>query len=177
MVLRVSSLSRDSGGARQLGISNQYDLPGFRRLFADARVKPAVLQNRFYAESGYDVDLREFCRENDVVYQSFWTLTANRDILFDEARGGGVKKGTANEVGRVAARAVVAAAAAAHGKTPAQVWFRWLQQGLGVAPLSGTTDPAHMAQDLDVFMNDGDFALTVQEMNAIEAGLFSSEGR
>jgi hypothetical protein len=32
-------------------------------------VKPAVLQNRFYADSGYDVELRAFCRANGVVYQ------------------------------------------------------------------------------------------------------------
>jgi hypothetical protein len=92
-------------------ISNQYDLHAFRRLFVDARVKPAVLQNRFYADSGYDVELRRFCDVHGVVYQSFWTLTGNRDILFDEAQGGGVKEGSANEVGRTAARAAVAAAA------------------------------------------------------------------
>ena len=74
----------------------------------DARVKPAVLQNRFYADSGYDVELRRFCDVHGVVYQSFWTLTGNRDILFDEAQGGGVKEGSANEVGRTAARAAVA---------------------------------------------------------------------
>jgi diketogulonate reductase-like aldo/keto reductase len=115
------ALSRDSGGARQLGISNQYDLADFSRMFAEARVKPAVLQNRFYATSGYDVDLRRFCTENGVVYQSFWTLTANRDVLFDEARGGGVKSGSADEARRLAMRGAVAAAAAANGKTPAQV--------------------------------------------------------
>jgi len=27
----------DAGGARQLGISNQYDAAGFKRLFAEAR--------------------------------------------------------------------------------------------------------------------------------------------
>ena len=38
---------------------------------------------------------------------------------------------------------------------------RWLQQGQGIV-LSGTTDPTHMAQDLDVFLNEGDFALTTR---------------
>ena len=44
-------------------------------------------------------------------------------------------------------KAAVAAAAAAHGKTTAQVWFRWVQS-LGIATLSGTSDPEHMQQDL-----------------------------
>jgi len=56
----------DAGGAKQLGISNQYDADGFKRLYAEARVKPAVLQNRFYADSGYDIELRAFCKEHGV---------------------------------------------------------------------------------------------------------------
>ena len=34
--------------------------------------KPAVLQNRFYADSGYDVKLRKLCLEKNIVYQSFF---------------------------------------------------------------------------------------------------------
>ena len=61
-----------------------------------AGVKPAVLQNRFYADSGYDVELRAFCKENGVVYQSFWTLTANRDIIWGgDAKGGGTGRAKA----------------------------------------------------------------------------------
>ncbi|MCJ7775488.1 MAG: aldo/keto reductase, partial [Desulfobulbaceae bacterium] len=47
-----------TGGARQLGISNCYDAEVFRSLYADANVKPAVVQNRFYQETGYDANLR-----------------------------------------------------------------------------------------------------------------------
>ena len=50
-------------------------------LYADANVKPAVVQNRFYQQTGYDADLRRWCSGHGVVYQSFWTLTANRHIL------------------------------------------------------------------------------------------------
>lgn len=69
------------GGVRQLGISNCYSADTFRRLWEESTVKPAVLQNRFYAETGYDRELRRFCVEKNVGYQSFWTLTANPHVL------------------------------------------------------------------------------------------------
>src|SRR5687767_15360810 len=71
----------DSGGARQLGISNCYNLEYLSGLHKWARVKPAVVQNRFYAESGYDREIRAFCKQNGLLYQSFWTLTANPHAL------------------------------------------------------------------------------------------------
>lgn len=47
-----------SGIVRQLGLSNCYDPAHFRRLWQEAEVKPSVLQNRFYADTGYDRELR-----------------------------------------------------------------------------------------------------------------------
>jgi hypothetical protein len=52
----------------------------YESLFSAARIKPAVLQNRFYKETGYDAELRAFFREHRIRYQSFWTLTANPDL-------------------------------------------------------------------------------------------------
>ena len=40
-----------------------------------------MLQNRFYVDSGYDLELRQFCREQGITYQTFWTLTANPHVL------------------------------------------------------------------------------------------------
>lgn len=34
-------------------------------------------QNRFYDATRYDLEIRKYCRENGIVYQSFWTLTAS----------------------------------------------------------------------------------------------------
>lgn len=65
---------------RNLGISNT-TLPVLRRLYSDARVKPTVVQNRFYAATGYESELRAWCREREIVFQSFWTLQANRTML------------------------------------------------------------------------------------------------
>ncbi|MGR9108581.1 MAG: aldo/keto reductase, partial [Gammaproteobacteria bacterium] len=44
----------DAGLVKQLGISNCYRLPVLESLYRKARIKPAVLQNRFYANTGYD---------------------------------------------------------------------------------------------------------------------------
>lgn len=70
-----------SGGARRLGLSNTYDLRTLQRVYDEAVVKPSVLQNRFYSESGYDVEIRQFCAQRNITYQSFWTLTANPNIV------------------------------------------------------------------------------------------------
>lgn len=67
----------DEGIVRKIGISNCYDLEIFMTIFNEARIKPSVLQNRFYRESGFDMELRQFCKKHSILYQSFWTLTAN----------------------------------------------------------------------------------------------------
>jgi diketogulonate reductase-like aldo/keto reductase len=109
-----------------------------KQLYADASVKPAVVQNRFYATTAYDAALREWCAEHGIVYQSFWTLTANPHILSSQT---------------------LRALAESYNKTVAQVFFRYLTQ-IGIAPLTGTCSEQHMREDLDIF----DFALTPDEL-------------
>ena len=125
-VWRAMEKAVAAGRAKTLGVCNMYDPTAFRRLHEDAAVKPSVLQNRFYAQSGYDAELRQMCEARGVRYQSFWTLTANKDALGSRAVGG---------------------AAAAHGVTPEQAWFAYMR-ALGITPLSGTTSEAHMRDDL-----------------------------
>ncbi|KAF0684218.1 Aste57867_23804 [Aphanomyces stellatus] len=127
-VWRAMEQLHQAGKARRLGVSNMYSLPAFRRLFNDATIPPSILQNRFYADTNYDAELRQFCRDHDVQYQSFWTLTANPELI----RG-----------------PVVATIAARLGKTNEQVWYRFVM-ALGIVPLSGTTNAAHMADDVGV---------------------------
>ncbi|KAB8264604.1 NADP-dependent oxidoreductase domain-containing protein [Aspergillus pseudonomiae] len=69
---------------RNLGISN-CTLPQLRELSALVKVKPAVVQNRFYGGTQFDVPLRSYCRDNDIIYQSFWTLTANPELVQSDA--------------------------------------------------------------------------------------------
>jgi len=58
----------------------------------------------------------------------------------------------------------IAAIAAGHGKTPAQVMLRWqLQHGRSAIPKS--TDPGRIAENFDVF----DFELSIEEVARIDA--------
>jgi diketogulonate reductase-like aldo/keto reductase len=132
-----------AGKVRQLGISNCYQPELLGELHQRAQVKPAVLQNRFYAETGYDREIRAFCREHRIIYQSFWTLTANSHLL------------TSATLAKLAAR---------HACNPAQVLFRYLTQR-DVVPLTGTTSEHHMRQDLSIF----ELKLADEECRAVDA--------
>lgn len=116
------------GGAKQIGISNCYDIETLRQLYEGAAIKPAVLQNRLYQETDYDYEIRKWCLEKKITYQSFWTLTANPQILSSEQ---------------------VQNAAQTYQKTAAQVFFRVLV-GLGIVPLTGTCSDEHMKEDLEI---------------------------
>jgi diketogulonate reductase-like aldo/keto reductase len=130
-----------AAGARQLGISNCYRLAQLQWLCAWSQVKPAVVQNRFYADTHYDRDIRAFCRERGIIYQSFWTLSANPHVL---------------------AHATVRMLASRHGRSAAQVLFRYLTQQ-DVVPLTGTSSELHMREDLAIF----DFGLAADELEAM----------
>ena len=137
----------DARGVRQLGISNCYQIEQLESLYDAARCKPAVVQNRFYAETGYDGEIRAFCRQHGIIYQSFWTLTANPRVLAHRA---------------------VRELAAKHGRTPAQILFRYLTQN-DIVPLTGTRSETHMGEDLAIF----EFDLADLERKAMDA-LFAS---
>jgi diketogulonate reductase-like aldo/keto reductase len=140
-VWRAMETIFESGGARQLGISNCYAPVQLERLYRKARVKPAVVQNRFHAATRYDREIRAFCRQHGMHYQGFWTLTANARVL---------------------AHDTLRALAAGYGRTPAQVFFRYLTQ-IDIIPLSGTTSQAHMRDDLAIFA----FELSQSECAAV----------
>ena len=144
-VWRAMEAIAQRGGARQLGISNCYSLAYLEQLCAIAQIKPAVVQNRFYAATNFDVRIRRFCADHRMIYQSFWTLTANPDLLGSP------------ELQRPAERL---------GCTAAQVLFRFLTQE-GVVPLTGTQSEQHMRDDLAIF----EFELDDQERSAITARL------
>jgi diketogulonate reductase-like aldo/keto reductase len=133
----------DTGAVRLIGISNCYDPAQLETLWREARIKPAIVQNRFYADTGYDREIRAFCRAHDLVYQSFWTLSANPHLLRSAA---------------------VLALAAAYDRTPAQILFRYLIQR-EVVPLTGTTSLPHLRDGTAVFA----FALEERDAQAIDA--------
>jgi diketogulonate reductase-like aldo/keto reductase len=135
----------DAGQIRQLGFSNCYDQDELKCLYESARIKPAVVQNRFYARTHYDRDIRGYCDQRQIIYQSFWTLSANRALLAHET---------------------VTASAAIYGRTPAQILFRYLTQ-IGVVPLTGTKSDVHMREALRIF----DFQLSDEELRALDQRL------
>ncbi len=130
-----------SGRAKALGVSN-VTLPQLEELLANAKRAPQFVQNRCYASRGWDAEVRAFCTRHAIVYQGFSLLTANPDVLQSPA----VKK--------IAARSK---------RTRAQVVFRFAIQA-GMLPLTGTTDPVHMREALDV----ESFTLSPDEVAAIE---------
>lgn len=118
-----------SGKIGRIGISNIYDLGLLETLYEEAEIKPAVVQNRFYAETGYDVAIRGFCRRHSIEYQSFWTLTANPGLLSHPLLLGFAERLNC---------------------TPEQAMYAFVIHGLGITPLNGTTNSSHMKEDLAV---------------------------
>lgn len=116
-----------SGRTGMVGISNVNYLQ-LSALVERAAIKPMVVQNRCYANRGWDREVREICRDHGIMYQGFSLLTANVPVLHhppikDIARKLGVGS--------------------------MQVIFRFAMQ-VGMVPLTGTTNEEHMKQDLAV---------------------------
>lgn len=130
-----------AGRTRLLGVSN-VGLDQLEELCAGATTAPTFVQNRCFAQLGWDREVRAFCRERGIVYQGFSLLTANRAIL------------AAPEFRALVHRV---------GRTPAQVVFRFALQ-VGMQALTGTTDPDHMREDLQAY----DFELSAADIALIE---------
>jgi diketogulonate reductase-like aldo/keto reductase len=140
-VWRAMESLHDSASVRLLGVSN-ITLEQLEALLEHARVKPSFVQNRCFARSGWDSEVRAFCRAHGIVYQGFSMLTAN-----------------VNELRSPKFKSLVARV----GQTPAQVVFRFARQ-VGMLPLTGTTDAAHMREDLAI----DDFSLSDDDVDQIE---------
>jgi diketogulonate reductase-like aldo/keto reductase len=133
---------RDAGRTRLLGVSN-VSLRHLLQLEASGAELPAFVQNRCFASLGWDRDIRAFCTDRTIVYQGFSLLTANPGVL---------------------RHPLVAQIATRNRATPAQVVFRFAR-AVGMLPLTGTTSPDHMKQDLA----SEALALSGDEVGAIEA--------
>lgn len=127
-VWRTMESAVDKGRVRQLGMSNFYRLEDVRWAYDHARIKPKVIQNRFYADSGHDVEIRTFCKEHDIEYQSFWTLTANPDAY---------RHPDALELAKE------------KRLTPEGLFYAFCM-AIGVSPMDGTTSEIHMKEDMEL---------------------------
>jgi diketogulonate reductase-like aldo/keto reductase len=125
-VWRAMESLKAEGKTRALGISN-VALAHLEELMSEVATEaPAFVQNRCYARSGWDHGVRAFCKAHGIVYQGFSLLTANVAEIRSPA------------FTRLTLRLK---------RTPAQVVFRFAQQ-VGMLPLTGTSDPEHMREDL-----------------------------
>lgn len=117
----------DKGEVGQLGISNCYSLEVLQSLYAKATIKPAIIQNHFHKKDNHDKKIRQWCNSKHMVYQSFWSLTANPDILSSAMLGSLSKK---------------------YQKSPAQLWFAFLREQQ-IVPLIGTCSSKHIREDVE----------------------------
>jgi diketogulonate reductase-like aldo/keto reductase len=138
---RAMERMHDNGRVRLLGVSN-VSLGQLQLLLREARVRPRFVQNRCYASLAWDRAIREFCGAHDIVYQGFSLLTANGEAL--------VHPEMAEIVSRV-------------GRSASQIVFRFALK-VGMIPLTGTSDPQHMREDLEVF----EFSLEPADVRRIE---------
>jgi diketogulonate reductase-like aldo/keto reductase len=131
----------ESKRTKMIGISN-VSAEQLALLCARAKHRPMVVQNRCYAALGWDKEVREICRTNNIIYQGFSLLTANREVF---------------------AEPDIRAMAAKYQTGLAQIVFRFAMQ-IGMLPLTGTTNPQHMKEDLQA----DQFTLTPEELQRIE---------
>jgi len=116
----------NSGKTRMIGISNVTS-EQLSQLCEKAKTKPMVVQNRCYAAMGWDQEVRAICRSHNIIYQGFSLLTAN---------------------GREMSNPAIQAIAKRLNTGVSQVIFRFAMQ-MGMLPLTGTTNPQHMKDDLE----------------------------
>ncbi len=125
-IWRAMEVIAESDRTRFLGLSN-VSLDQLETFYREAKIKPKFVQNRCFARTGWDREIRKFCQSKKITYQGFSLLTANPPVVaHPEFRG-------------IAERTEC---------TPAQVIFAFARQ-VGMLPLTGTTDPVHMREDLE----------------------------
>ncbi len=133
---------QEAGRTRVLGVSN-VSLRHLEALVPHDREQPAFVQNRCYARLGWDREVRRFCTEHNIIYQGFSLLTANVEVL---------------------RHPFVAQLAKQHRATAPQIIFAFARQ-IGMLPLTGTSDPEHMRQDLESLK----LQLSSEQIHAIES--------
>jgi len=130
------------GKATSIGVSN-FRIPDLERLAAETDTVPVLNQIELHPLFT-QLPLREYGAAHGILTESWGPLGHAQVNLFDEGP--------------------IAAAAAAHGVSSAQVILRWhLQNGLVVIPKSNSRE--RMAQNFDLF----GFELTADEVAAISA--------
>jgi diketogulonate reductase-like aldo/keto reductase len=141
----------DRGIIRHIGIVSVHDRDFLTKLQNDARVKPAIIQNRFHSNRGYDIELRTLFKEMGMANQLFWVLTGSA--------GGKVKNDAIVEISR------------RQGVSPQVLLYSFIVVCLGGIPLIGSKSLNHMEEDVNSLMrkplkwNDKDFETVANVIN------------
>jgi diketogulonate reductase-like aldo/keto reductase len=130
---------RSDGRARSIGVSN-FTEAHLRRLIDETGTVPAVNQVELHPRFA-QASLREFHASHGIVTEAWAPI----------GQGKGLLEGPA-----------IAAIAARHGKSPAQVVLRWHLQ-LGNVAIPKSVTPERIRSNLDVF----DFELAEQEVDML----------
>jgi len=143
---------RDSGLARAIGVSN-FKVAHLERLAAETGTVPAVNQVELSPATTRPAQ-REYHAAHGIVTEAYSPL------------------GGRSGVREFLAHPVITSLAERLGRTPAQVVLRWhVQQGVVAIPKS--SDPARLAQNLDVFsfdLSDDDMASLATLSRGPDAG-------
>jgi diketogulonate reductase-like aldo/keto reductase len=130
----------EEGGARTIGVSN-FRIEDLEMLAREADVRPTVNQIELHPHFP-QAELRAWHLEHRIATEA-WSPLAQGDLIVNET---------------------IAAIAARHDRTPAQVILRWhLQLGNVVIPKSAT--PVRIRENFELF----DFELSAEDMTEIAA--------
>ncbi len=131
---------RSQGKARSIGVSN-FTPAQIDELVERTGVPPVVNQVELHPEFS-QAELRAWHEAHSIVTESYSPLGPDTGVLGHPG---------------------IAAVAAAHGRTPAQVILRWHVQ-IGAVPIPKSSDPARLRQNLDVFS----FELDPEQMAVLD---------
>lgn len=159
------------GLVKHIGVSN-VSLEQLQKLQLNSTVKPSFVQNRCFASTKWDYDIRQFCKQNQITYQGFSLLTANWKFL-----GGNIERPSDRNIPHLifskptedpntsSAKALnqLLEITKSTGKTIQQIIFRFCHQ-VGIVPIIGTRSQQHLIDDLNI----NDFALSNEQLQFIE---------
>jgi len=131
----------DSGVVGQLGIARVKGLEQLRRVYADARHKPAVVQQPLIPEFGYERGMRAWCNQTGIAFQTTSTLgTVARLTSWNGADTPerAKEKEAWETTWNISKKYLV---------TPPALFLRFVM-GMGAMPCVATKSSKHMEQDL-----------------------------
>lgn len=135
----------EDGKLRSIGLSNYYTPEDFDRLVNATTIVPALMQNETHPYH-QSTEMKSHLAQYGTVMESWFPLggRGNTQTLFNDE--------------------TIAAIAAAHGKTSAQVILRWHLQAGNIA-IPGSSNEDHIQENYEIF----DFELSEEEMAQMAA--------